>query len=92
MQESILPIKPYNYSNQKILLEKIQASMASQYHVDSSNDLLQNGHFACDGLPNVVLPATMSNRLIADPSTAISLNVCLPNQPLTKRAFFANLT
>jgi len=27
-----------------------------QYHIDSSNDLSYNNHFAYKGLPNVVLP------------------------------------
>jgi len=61
-----------------------------EYHVDLSNYLSYNGHIAYDGSPNVVLP--MSARLIVDSLTAISPNVCSPNQPLTKRAFIANLT
>jgi len=56
------------------------------YHVDSSNDLTYNGRFAFDGLRNVVLP-TMSVRQIVHSPTAN-----LPYQPLTKRAFIADLT
>jgi len=44
-----------------------------------------------DGLPNVIWH-TMSVSLIVDWSIAILPNVSLPNQPLTKRAFIANLT
>jgi len=42
------------------------------------------------GLPNVISPI-MEVCLIVDSPTAILLNVCSPNQPLTKRAFIANL-
>jgi len=52
------------------------------------NDLSYNGRFAYDCSPNVVLP-TMLVCLIVD---LISPYVCSPNQPLTKRAFIANLT
>jgi len=64
--------------------------MTSRYHVDSSNDTSYIGRFDYDGSPNVVSP-TMSVCLIVDFPTAILPNVCLPNQPLTKRAFIANL-
>jgi len=64
------------------------AIQAQRYHIDSPND---NGWFAYDGSPNVVLP-TMPVHLIADRPTAILPNACLSNQSLTKRAFIANLT
>jgi len=57
---------------------------------DLPNDLSYNERFDYDDSPNVVSP-TLSVCKIVDSPTFILPNVCLPNQPLTKRAFIANL-
>jgi len=66
-------------------------NQSNGYHVDSPEDLLYNRCFAYNGLPNVV-SSTMSVHRIVESASAILPNVYSTNQPLTKRAFIANLT